>query len=209
MDALVGAISPVQLFLTEAWPAPLGSVTSFFSSRRRHTRYWRDWSPDVCSSDLQWVAPCLPPVQMKSSIGRDANPFESAPPTVDLAPMFRSRPSQCDADADSGGCHDWYNSAESRVPAVAAPPAIKTRPSTSSVAVWPRRSDSIEPVVAQVPVLGSHSSADSEGVHPPPPATSTWPSESNVAVWSWRKAVVEPAGEKTPLCGSYSSFEVR
>src|SRR5947209_3411731 len=22
------------------------------SSRRRHTRYWRDWSSDVCSSDL-------------------------------------------------------------------------------------------------------------------------------------------------------------
>src|SRR5258707_3086434 len=27
----------------------------FFSSRRRHTRYWRDWSSDVCSSDLQMV----------------------------------------------------------------------------------------------------------------------------------------------------------
>src|SRR3712207_8908688 len=24
----------------------------FFASRRRHTRYWRDWSSDVCSSDL-------------------------------------------------------------------------------------------------------------------------------------------------------------
>src|SRR3712207_7267881 len=24
----------------------------FFSSRRRHTRDWRDWSSDVCSSDL-------------------------------------------------------------------------------------------------------------------------------------------------------------
>src|SRR3712207_7460957 len=24
----------------------------FFSSRRRHTRYWRVWSSDVCSSDL-------------------------------------------------------------------------------------------------------------------------------------------------------------
>src|SRR5947209_20056042 len=28
----------------------------FFSSRRRHTRYWRDWSSDVCSSDLVDVA---------------------------------------------------------------------------------------------------------------------------------------------------------
>src|SRR3712207_5773713 len=26
----------------------------FFSSRRRHTRYWRDWSSDVCSSDLRY-----------------------------------------------------------------------------------------------------------------------------------------------------------
>src|ERR671938_2098779 len=29
----------------------------FFSSRRRHTRYWRDWSSDVCSSDLFLVVP--------------------------------------------------------------------------------------------------------------------------------------------------------
>src|SRR3712207_8122581 len=28
------------------------SLMIFFSSRRRHTRYWRDWSSDVCSSDL-------------------------------------------------------------------------------------------------------------------------------------------------------------
>src|SRR3712207_8555521 len=25
----------------------------FFASRRRQTRYWRDWSSDVCSSDLR------------------------------------------------------------------------------------------------------------------------------------------------------------
>src|SRR3712207_7911048 len=36
----------------------------FFSSRRRHTRYWRDWSSDVCSSDLtQVVVLCLQPLQ--------------------------------------------------------------------------------------------------------------------------------------------------
>src|SRR5690606_41781177 len=27
----------------------------FFSSRRRHTRFSRDWSSDVCSSDLRFV----------------------------------------------------------------------------------------------------------------------------------------------------------
>src|SRR5690606_41031290 len=29
----------------------------FFSSRRRHTRFSRDWSSDVCSSDLPRPAP--------------------------------------------------------------------------------------------------------------------------------------------------------
>src|SRR3712207_7384426 len=33
-----------------------GSQSDFFSSRRRHTRYWRDWSSDVCSSDLPLAA---------------------------------------------------------------------------------------------------------------------------------------------------------
>src|SRR5438445_4266577 len=32
----------------------------FFSSRRRHTRYWRDWSSDVCSSDLDILDPVQP-----------------------------------------------------------------------------------------------------------------------------------------------------
>src|SRR5690606_39310812 len=30
----------------------VGSGSFFFSSRRRHTRFSRDWSSDVCSSDL-------------------------------------------------------------------------------------------------------------------------------------------------------------
>src|SRR3712207_7120222 len=34
----------------------VGGIFFFFSSRRRHTRYWRDWSSDVCSSDLARVA---------------------------------------------------------------------------------------------------------------------------------------------------------
>src|SRR5690606_40908536 len=31
---------------------PILFVVFFFSSRRRHTRFSRDWSSDVCSSDL-------------------------------------------------------------------------------------------------------------------------------------------------------------
>src|SRR5947209_15764236 len=33
------------------------SEDCFFSSRIRHTRYWRDWSSDVCSSDLDAEVP--------------------------------------------------------------------------------------------------------------------------------------------------------
>src|SRR5690606_18322953 len=31
----------------------------FFSSRRRHTRFSRDWSSDVCSSDLRTLQPAI------------------------------------------------------------------------------------------------------------------------------------------------------
>src|SRR5207245_5143797 len=34
----------------------------FFSSRRRHTRCYRDWSSDVCSSDLLSVRPAVLPL---------------------------------------------------------------------------------------------------------------------------------------------------
>src|SRR5690606_40138533 len=33
-------------------------IMFFFSSRRRHTRFSRDWSSDVCSSDLGGTTPC-------------------------------------------------------------------------------------------------------------------------------------------------------
>src|SRR5947209_17738418 len=36
---------------TDEWYV-LVALCFFFSGRRRHTRYWRDWSSDVCSSDL-------------------------------------------------------------------------------------------------------------------------------------------------------------
>src|SRR5690606_41186537 len=35
--------------------AASGACSFFFSSRRRHTRFSRDWSSDVCSSDLGTV----------------------------------------------------------------------------------------------------------------------------------------------------------
>src|SRR2546421_4228625 len=53
-------------------------VFFFFSSRRRHTRSDRDWSSDVCSSDLLAVqrhdrcAACVIPVQRRPPGGSDA-----------------------------------------------------------------------------------------------------------------------------------------
>src|SRR5699024_11739833 len=38
-------------------------ICFFFSSRRRHTISKRDWSSDVCSSDLPGVAPLRPVVR--------------------------------------------------------------------------------------------------------------------------------------------------
>jgi hypothetical protein len=43
--------------------------------------------------------------------------------------------------------------------APSSPPAIRTRPSASSVAVWDARPEAIEPVSLNVPVAGSRSSA--------------------------------------------------
>src|SRR3712207_8420307 len=45
-------IALVWYIATERERSSLVVGCFFFSSRRRHTRYWRDWSSDVCSSDL-------------------------------------------------------------------------------------------------------------------------------------------------------------
>src|SRR5216683_2478815 len=57
----------------------------FFSSRRRHTRSDRDWSSDVCSSDLR------PSVRSPSSTPRPSRPRRGPPTSWSL------RGSRCDA----------------------------------------------------------------------------------------------------------------
>src|SRR6266542_6531618 len=39
--------------MKESGPEAVPPADFFFSSRRRHTRCYRDWSSDVCSSDLE------------------------------------------------------------------------------------------------------------------------------------------------------------
>src|SRR3712207_7484900 len=55
----MAAVAPArsQAWKSACWVAVVGMFPPnprrlFFSSRRRHTIYWRDWSSDVCSSDL-------------------------------------------------------------------------------------------------------------------------------------------------------------
>src|SRR3712207_9008056 len=50
-----GILVQILTLVSSIWMQLLSSCIRycyFFSSRRRHTRYWRDWSSDVCSSDL-------------------------------------------------------------------------------------------------------------------------------------------------------------
>src|SRR5206468_5739346 len=81
----------------------------FFSSRRRHTRSDRDWSSDVCSSDLPSPGPRLlssplglEPLDDHGASGSTACPsltpillqwYSSACRDGDTAPNLSSRPS--------------------------------------------------------------------------------------------------------------------
>src|SRR5690606_31351251 len=94
----------------------------FFSSRRRHTRFSRDWSSDVCSSDLgkhqrrredrserqreSWLqlrhqvsaAPTPSERSRERSLGsRDRKRFEGAPRSI----FFRPRWPSCTTDKEA------------------------------------------------------------------------------------------------------------
>src|SRR5699024_12133780 len=47
---------PYQALLQLCYSLPPPLALFFFSSRRRHTRSKRDWSSDVCSSDLEVIS---------------------------------------------------------------------------------------------------------------------------------------------------------
>src|SRR5258707_11483222 len=71
----------------------------FFSSRRRHTRYWRDWSSDVCSSDLHQnneIGETLP------FAGHNAKDFAGAGGTM-LFPCLRFRDFRTNVEGEKRG----------------------------------------------------------------------------------------------------------
>src|SRR5690606_39475474 len=54
----------------------------FFSSRRRHTRFSRDWSSDVCSSDLTPAPQIVPTGELKGFVPLDNHQAVPAPLAV-------------------------------------------------------------------------------------------------------------------------------
>src|SRR6266436_1436421 len=61
-------------WIITSWVRPLSLASEsvsdllfFFSSRRRHTRCSRDWSSDVCSSDLQDRDPQFGYIRLRST----------------------------------------------------------------------------------------------------------------------------------------------
>src|SRR3712207_9234358 len=79
----------------------------FFSSRSRHTQYWRDWSSDVCSADLPDDGP---PGTHRRAVGdrvHAAVPRLSLPRGPrQLAPAVR-HPARVRPDAAAAVRPDW------------------------------------------------------------------------------------------------------
>src|SRR5690625_6249859 len=89
----------------------------FFSSRRRHTRWPRDWSSDVCSSDLisgvenfggdyTSIVPLLPSGERTNAchLTWTDEPFKKGPVIIELA-----------------GCYERYNSPLARTLVIGEP----------------------------------------------------------------------------------------
>src|SRR5690606_40380094 len=71
----------------------------FFSSRRRHTSFSRDWSSDVCSSDLKAVAIATPKMTLAivpffALAITNANPPKNAMSTSRISGAVRAKSSE-------------------------------------------------------------------------------------------------------------------
>src|SRR5690606_40336716 len=62
----------------------------FFSSRRRHTRFSRDWSSDVCSSDLMFAYVILTAILFQKGSAESKAPGEDE--AVDHDPRLARNP---------------------------------------------------------------------------------------------------------------------
>src|SRR5690606_41093262 len=90
----------------------------FFSSRRRHTRFSRDWSSDVCSSDLSAPLATLPAQsaawdeRMLHAWNRTGVSWAGRPPSIDA--LFAGQAART-PDAIAVECDGASRSEERRV----------------------------------------------------------------------------------------------
>src|SRR5439155_17905500 len=77
----------------------------FFSSRRRHTRWPRDWSSDVCSSDLS--SPMFSTRTCKYTHCRPTIVFASLMTPSRIMAMVRSSGNSASASTSSCPRHCW------------------------------------------------------------------------------------------------------
>src|SRR5207249_5426806 len=77
----------------------------FFSSRRRHTRSKRDWSSDVCSSDLRTGRPSRPARSSIVAVARQAVGVARFVRAGRRAARPISQTLPATADADGRTCH--------------------------------------------------------------------------------------------------------
>src|SRR5207302_7563808 len=68
------------------------AVVFFFSSRRRHTRFSRDWSSDVCSSDLCSLSRICSSTFTRRTIEEQMRLMEQSVRALDMKPEELARP---------------------------------------------------------------------------------------------------------------------
>src|SRR5690606_39715004 len=88
------------MFISSFW-IYLYRCLFFFSSRSRHTRFSRDWSSDVCSSDLD-----LAVMAAKRSARQNIILLREAYPLVD--PMLRTESPRSEERRVGKECRTWY-----------------------------------------------------------------------------------------------------
>src|SRR2546429_5940347 len=94
------------------------SMLFFLSRRRRHTRWSRDWSPDVCSSDLLPTPPVAQPTDLYPAPTLSSNQAQGEAPRADHQRWFEFFPQKSydmhEVEADHG-FHPFLRSEERRV----------------------------------------------------------------------------------------------
>src|SRR5690606_40563911 len=90
----------------------------FFSSRRRHTRFSRDWSSDVCSSDLDGrlnFGEAILELVHRGTEVQDVQPTLPLPDTPVRIKGEESSGDQCPCGGDERDAHRKNRSEERRV----------------------------------------------------------------------------------------------